>query len=120
MDGDNNNNSDDKPSFNIGVHHTTKIAYWLDVAESNWYGGKFNQSTWALKVVFHKINSYLNDKESKKIEKDFLEIEKLLAKRTKGYEISSKVEKMILYLGRMMNDIGLLIPVSSDPRFMFK
>jgi len=123
MEQNNFNNEKSKLSFNMAVDYNSKIAEYLHEVETKWARGNLRGSLYSLRNVWHKMSPFLEDDENKVIEKCFDKIDERLnsIKTNKDrWLISKNLEKMISYLGKKLNELGLLIPTSEDPRFLFK
>ena len=109
-----------KLSFNMAIDYTEKISIYLDEFERYWCEGKLQVALWHLKKVWHALSPFLDEKENKAIRKEFNGTQRWVVLNYRVAIISLRLENLNLHLRKKLNECGLLIPASSDPRFMFK
>ncbi len=114
------NQDNDKLSFNMAVDYTSKIAQYMDEFETLWQKGFLKEANWGLKKVWHKLSPFLSEGDDEYIEKEFNDIQKMIISKDSRSKVNFKIEKLARHISRELNGIGLLIPVSKDPRFLFR
>ncbi len=117
---ENRRDSGEQLSFNMAKDYTYRIAEYLHEFETLWAAGLLKPATWSLKKVWHMLTPYLSDDEDNELDNAFNEIQRMFIQSGVRSKLNSKLESLNRNIRKKLKARGLLIPVSSDPRFMFK
>lgn len=107
-------------AFNIAKEYAYKIGEHLEDFDKYWSVGNLRKSLWSLKSVWHKFQAFCEVEEYATMEKKFVKLQQLFLKKESKHIINKDLEHLYFLLVQKLNNKGLLIPVASDPKFMFR
>lgn len=111
----------EESAFNFAVEYLKSIKNSLDLCKNMSFRQDIDGWLKAIRMVYREVSLLTNEAEDKEIEKEFIEIYKLIndeeSRFSKKSSILFKLDKLEIKLRKKIQQKGMALPNKADPRF---